>query len=352
MASAYVSGGIERTVSFLSKSLLEKEEFKIKIFSIFGSEAPPLYDYGRDCEIINLFEEERFDLRRNFFNVKKVVEKSLLENDIDILIVEGSGLTPFIYSYIKSNKVIVRDHTGFLNSKKFGLSWFGRKIAMNYSNALVVLTETDLKEYKKNSKKELNIKCIYNPVTGEFEKTNYDYNSKKIMACGRLSYEKGFDLLLKSVKDTFKKYPEWNLEIIGEGPEESHLRSMIDEFDLQKHVSLKGQVHNIYQIYSNYSFLVVPSRFEGFGMVIIEALKTGIPVISFNAPNGPKEIIVDLKNGLLVEEKNINKMTEAIEKLILSQKLRIELASNSEYQLFRFEKEKIVDQWTVLLKML
>lgn len=349
LSNAYEAGGIQRSVSTLTKALTDTYNYEISILSIFKTKDISEYDYGNNCKLLSLFDS-KFNLKRNLFRVRKRFNSLMSELCFDILIVEAAGLATIASKYIKNNKSILCEHVGYDNSKKFGLGWFGRRIGAKYANAIIVLTKTDLDKYKNNIKNIVYIDYIYNPIDSSIVKYPYNLKSKSIIACGRLSYEKGFDLLIKASKEVFSTNNDWQLDIYGDGPERSKLKELVVTYGISDNVHFKGYVNNIYTKYQDYSFMVVPSRFEGFGMVILEALKSGLPVISFDSPDGPKEILENNVNGILVKHLDLLSLRNEIISFIESPNLRQKIARNSDYNLERFNKNCIVDKWMSLFE--
>lgn len=342
-------GGIQRVLSLLSNKLID--EYNITIISIFKCNSGSVYKYDNRIKIVYLFNEEGFDLRLNFIKVYFKLRKVLKKIKYDKFLVQAAGLSLFCIGNVDLKQTVVVEHVGYSNSKKFGLGWFGRKVGIYLCVAMVVITKRDLELFLKKERfiSVKKIHQIYNPLDKKIQTHNYQEESKKIIACGRLAHEKGFDLLLKSCEKIFIKYPEWKLELYGEGPERERLIKLSKDLDIEKNVFFKGYKQNIYNQYKNYSFLVVPSRFESFGMSIIEAMKVGIPVISFDCPDGPREIIEDSKNGLLVKNGSIEELVTKMEKMISDVELRKKIRENALLSLENYKLEKITEKWKEIL---
>lgn len=112
-----------------------------------------------------------------------------------------------------------------------------RRIFYKNLDALVVLTQED---YDKNAKYFKNVSIIYNSIPDTFKYENYNVESKKILAAGRLTEGKGFDILIKCTREAFEKYPDWNLEILGEGEKKKELGSLIEKYNLSKNITIKN----------------------------------------------------------------------------------------------------------------
>src|SRR5690606_11979601 len=179
---------------------------------------------------------------------------------------------------------------------------------------ILVLSEDDKHNYNSFHK---NVFLIKNPSPFEVKKDlKYNIESRTIISLGRLTHQKGYDLLLKAWAKIEDLYPEWNIEIYGDGNDLEKLLDIKDKLKLER-IEFKGLTDNTPQVYEKASFFVMSSRFEGFGMVLIESHSFGLPTVSFNCPFGPSDIIEHEYNGLLIENGNIDKLAQGIERFIL-----------------------------------
>ena len=156
------------------------------------------------------------------------------------------------------------------------------KFQMRKLDGIVVLTKTDAELYKKNL--GLNPTVIYNPVTIKAQR-RCDTNAKTFLSVGRMSYRhKGFDILIKAFALFCKENKEWKLNIVGEGPEKENLEELIQSFHLENRISIYPFTNEIEKYYSTASVYVLSSRWEGFPLVLMEALSFGLPIISSDIP--------------------------------------------------------------------
>ena len=163
-----------------------------------------------------------------------------------------------------------------------------------------------------------------------------------------LIYQKGFDFAIQVADIVLKNHPDWTWEVWGEGIERERLEGMIVKHNLQNQFFLKGYSDNIMDKYSEYAFFVLTSRYEGFGMVILEALANNLPVIAFDCDAGPEEIINN-NNGYLIECFDIQGMATAIEHLIQDKEKRKVLSSRTKSVLDKFLITSITEQWKELI---
>lgn len=177
-------------------------------------------------------------------------------------------------------------------------------------------------------------------------------NSKRIITAGRLVEQKGYDLLLDAWSKVHQKHPEWILDIYGEGEDKTMLLEKRKNLALENSVLFHPPTLDIYQKYMDSDFYVMSSRFEGFGLVLAEAMSCGIPCVSFDCPHGPSDIIKDYEDGLLVEKENIKELADKICYLIENENVRIKMGHKARENVKRFLPENVMPQWKNLFESL
>jgi GalNAc-alpha-(1->4)-GalNAc-alpha-(1->3)-diNAcBac-PP-undecaprenol alpha-1,4-N-acetyl-D-galactosaminyltransferase len=171
----------------------------------------------------------------------------------------------------------------------------------------------------------------------------------KIFAAGRLTRQKGFDVLLRAVAACRAEHPEWWLIILGEGEERSALQEQARRLGIGSAVTLPGYVDGVSRLLRRGDLFVLSSRYEGFPNVLLDAMMCGLPVIATDCPSGPRRIIRDGVDGLLVEPGNVDALTAAMKRLIETPELRKRLASRSVEVRERFSVPGMMQQWDALL---
>lgn len=219
--------------------------------------------------------------------------------------------------------------------------------AIRHFDALVVLTEKEVLKWKK-IKPAIVIPnfCDFTP-----SKTS-TCKEKHVISVGRLEEQKGYDMLIKAWSLVSLNNPEWKLSIYGEGVLLNKLIEMTHIFGVGDSIQFKKPVKNIIDKYLESSIYVLSSRFEGFGLVLIEAMACGLPVISFDCPEGPSEIINDGSNGFLVQNGNIELLAEKINFLIKDEELRIKMGDNARIDVLRYSPDIIMKKWINLFESL
>lgn len=156
-------------------------------------------------------------------------------------------------------------------------------------------------------------------------------------------------MLVEVAKKVLQTHPDWQWHVYGTGETFDEISNKILEYHLKEQLILKGNVENVFRLYSEYAFLVLPSYREGLPLVLLEALSAGIPMISFDIETGPNEIIEHGKNGFLVPPYNIDKMAEYIIELMEDEERRCHMAGQTKAE-DKFKKENILKQWIALLE--
>lgn len=240
----------------------------------------------------------------------------------------------FTYGFIKDlwNKYLVR--------KRFS-------IVERFSDAVVTLTQADAKAWSKA------IKVYTIPdFTQITSSQNNTYETPRVIAAGRLSYQKGFDRLIDAWKMVNKDFPEWKLDILGEGIYKDKLNEQIKRHHLEEVITILPFTANIKQEYLNSSIFALSSNYEGFALVLLEARSCGLPSVAFDCPFGPSEIINNKVDGFLIKNGDIEGFAQAICYLIRNKEKRIEMGIKAKQNAQRFSPKEIMSQWNNLFNEL
>lgn len=339
-------GGIQQTTCNITNALLEFDEVEsIQIISLYHKYANVFFELNSSIERAALFDHV-VDLRKAFFDIKKRLKGALASLNYDIIIVQGTLFSIYIPTSIwKNNNVIVCEHGHYDMGKLFGLHSFGKRIALKHAAAIVALTALDAKNYLSNRKRNNIITSIPNAPIMLNHVPSYNCASKTIVCCGTLDKLKRFDHAISAAKVLKENYPDWKLVIYGDGKEREYLQKLINNNSLNSVVMLQGYENNKTVIYNDKAFLLMTSKFEGFGMVLLEAMQFGLPLVSYDIKYGPKEIIKDNYNGLLVPDGNIQELTSTIEYLIEHPSVRFEYSCNCKSVINNYSIDRISKQW-------
>lgn len=208
---------------------------------------------------------------------------------------------------------IAQDHRPFIARPKPIRNAYAR--SADGLDAFLTITSADEALYRDFLGDATRVELMPNG-TPQFSGPPSTLDSKLVLAAGRLGHSKGFDLLIDAWRTVADKHPEWKLHIYGKGSERPALRAQINELGLQEQVHLKGFSTSLQERMAEASLFVLSSRVEGYGMVLVEAMACGVPVVSTDAPFGPAEIVSDGVDGLLVANEDPDALAAGILRMI------------------------------------
>lgn len=215
------------------------------------------------------------------------------------------------------------------------------------ADCVVTLTQEDKEFWESYAKR---IEVIPNILTITPKKV-VDYRTKRIIAAGRFVHQKGFDMLLEAWHMINKDVSDWHLYIFGNENREPY-QKIVDKYQMNDNTHLMGATKDIAEEFSKSSIFVLSSRFEGFGLVLAEAMSCGLPCVSFDCPYGPRDIITDREDGILVENGNIEALSKAIEQLMTDEDLRQSMGEKALINVARYDSSNIMNRWEELFSSL
>lgn len=210
-------------------------------------------------------------------------------------------------------------------------------------DSFVVLTEED-KRYWGNIP---NITVIPNFIK-VIPKLRSEVIQKKVLAVGRLSYQKGFDRLIEIWDVIHRKHKEWSLDIYGSGEERDNLLNLIEQKGLSKTITIHNPVSDLSQIYAQSSIYVLTSRYEGFPMVLLEAMSFGLPIVSYQCQCGPADLISNAYDGFLIKEDDTEAFIEKLSFLMDDFDMRKIISNNTLEKINKFRQDIIMSKWEIL----
>lgn len=367
----YMAGGVERVLTLKANYFAEHFGYDITIILTEGKDKPLFYPLSEKVKVVNLdigFEElwtcsfikKVFVYIKKQYLFKKLLKQELMRISPDITVSMLRREINFITSIKDGSKKIGELHINRAHYRNFegrdanALKNLFSKFWMNSLlsklrklDRLVVLTEKDREAWVELN----NVIAIPNPLSiSPVEKS--DLSKKWVIAIGRYCHEKGYDHLLQAWAIVQNKCPEWQLAIYADGD-----RTLYEEMRDELHIDsdrclLNGRTSDVISEFVNSSIAVCSSRFEGFGMVIAEAMACGLPVVSFDCPWGPRAIISDGEDGLLVENGNVDKLAEALIMMIQHPEQRKAMADKAIENVQRFKIDQIAEKWKTLFEAL
>lgn len=355
--SSLEAGGAERVISVMANYWAERD-WQVNILTFDDGNKQPFFHLhdGIKHHSLNIAGESKNAFLSVFINIKRirVLRKKIIETNPDAVIsfIDRTNILTLLATVGLGLIVVVSERS---NPKRhyIGKIWHKLRRLVYPLSSCIVVQSREVFEYFPLSLRRL-CKIIPNPVTLTAEGKGFVKKGlpKKILAIGRLSREKGFDMLLEAFAGIHTKHSDWILEIWGEGAERDFLERRSNELGLKGKVYFPGNTKNPYKKMFQSDLFVLSSRYEGFPNVLCEAMACGLPVVSFDCPCGPSEIIRDGIDGLLVSAEDTEALAEAMEKLISDEQLRDSLSSRSVEILERFGVEKVMGMWEDIIKEL
>ncbi|GAA2209447.1 hypothetical protein GCM10009850_049050 [Nonomuraea monospora] len=227
-----------------------------------------------------------------------------------------------------------------------------REIARHYHrfDAITVLTRTNRLEYQRLLPRTPIVQ-IPNAVH-KVEQRPSRQAEPVVIAAGRLVPQKGFDLLIEAFAQVVAEHPEWRLRIFGTGPRKGQLTGLVERYGLGGHVSLPGRTDRLEQELTDASVYALSSRFEGLPMVMIEAMTHALPVVAFDCPTGPGDVLTDGVDGVLVPPRDVDALAAALNRVIADRELRVRMGRAARRTSRAYGPEQVMPLWEDLFSEL
>lgn len=373
----YSTGGVERVVSFKASFFAEQLGYDVAIIVTEGWGRACYFPLSNKVKVINFelgFEElwkASFIKKAYLYLTKQRRYKRLLKAELmrirpDITISMLRREINFLTDIPDGSKKIGELHVNRANYRNFeandsnGLKrlfarfWMTSLVGkLKRLDQLVVLTDKSKAAWPELS----NVTVIPDPITIEVksEKVKSEKCVNRVVTIGRYAYQKGYDLLLQAwaeisrIRD-LENGEEWTLDIFGQGDQTDYRQLMVELGIDTDWCHLNGPVEDVVKVYQDSSIFVLSSRFEGFGMVLVEAMACGLPVVSFDCPAGPDEIITDGVDGLLVPSGDVHALAEKLMVLMSDENLRRRLGQQARQTAQRYDMATLADQWITLFE--
>lgn len=340
-------GGVERVVCMLANHFSKFYGYKIKIISLIPPKNSKIgFELDHKVDVMYL----NYDNSGNFFkkHAKGLKMYKKLFNEIDIEVLFSLYTKTNVYFSILKNKIkpkIIACQHGqyYFDNIVFRIM---ERIFYRRLDPLVLLTERDKEIYSKFCKNTM----VMPNATPFRNEEPYDGNSNKIISVGRLSSEKSVDYLINGFKLIHKEFPQWTLEIVGDGDEREKLQNKVKEYNMEDQIIFSGFCSDVKKKYEEAAFTVLTSQTEGFPMMLVECKACGIPSISFDIRTGPREIIVHEEDGLIVPQNNVEELSKAMKKLMSDKDLRVKMSRNAIENSKQYYVENIAKKWRMVIE--
>jgi len=349
------SGGLERVLSVKASYLADKLNYDVHILTLNDGDKNLFFKFSRKIVMHDI--KVKGNPISYFLSYKKGIQKVIDTVRPDVISVCDDGLKGMMFPLIfgKNIPVIYERHVSkqieirydnpsivlsIINKFKFSLMNFAGSRFDNF----VVLTNGNTNEWHLD-----NLKVIPNPMPFESAEKS-KLSSKTVLVVGKQSYQKGYDRLLEIWKLVSEKHKDWKLEVYGKLDSSLGLELKSEQLGISDKVSFYPPTKDIHEKYKEASIYLMTSRYEGFGMVLIEAMNFGVPCISFDCPYGPSDIISNQKDGFVIKNGDIQSFANAVIKLIEEEDLRHMMGSNAIENVKKYNINVIALQWDDLFK--
>lgn len=343
-----LSGGIERVVSLLANGFISMG-YQVQITSIFKRFESPKYNVSPEVSVI--YENySGFDNSNRCYYKYIMMFKSLRKlyklSDNDTIILSTLLNLSVMLAVIKfifgkrTSSIIACEHSQYLAHNVCVRML--RKLTYPLLDFVVVLTCSDMEKFSKFIPPN-KLGVIPNPNLYTSIEPESELRSKRIVTIGRLHPVKGYDKLIVDVAEFLSKRTDWRMEIYGEGDEFDSLNQLISELDMEHNIFLMGFHKDILEQIKGSSIYVCSSFTEAFPMSFLDALSVGLPIISYDCPVGPREIIVNGKNGYLIDFDD--SFSEYVEMISKNEDIYNELSKNSFESSKNYDIKNIIPQW-------
>ena len=367
----YMAGGVERVLTLKASYFADYLDYDVTIILTEGKGKPVFYPLSDKVRVINLdinYEElwtcsflkkiwlylkkrplYKKKLTTELMRIRPDVTISLLRREINFVtsIKDGSKKVGELHINREHFRTEEGENPGIVKIL-FAKVWMRNLVPkLNSLDRLVVLTEDDKRAWKELD----HVVAIPNPLSF-VPKLQSPLTEKRVIVIGRYCHEKGYPFLLHAWAEVQKQCAEWRLETYGDGDRSSY-EALIDELQIdRRRCILHGRTSDVQQEYAASSIAVCSSKYEGFGMVIVEAMACGLPVVSFDCPWGPRNIITDGEDGLLVENGNTHLLAEALVSLMKNPDRIAQMAEKARQNVRRFRIEEVAEKWKDLCEHL
>lgn len=363
----YSAGGTERVVSVKANYFADVLGYDVTVVVTEGKNGNSFFPLSDKVKVVNLglnFEElwNISFVRKTLLYLhkqrkyRKLLTKELMSIRPDITITTLRREINFINSINDGSKKIGEQHLSRTNYRKidtrfskyyekFFFWWWKDRVitSLQKLDKLVVLTNDAVSEWPELS----NIRMIPDPLSLKVNSYS-SLTSKRIVTIGRYSYEKGYDILLRIWSVVEKKSTDWQLDVFAMGDPTPYVKMMDDLSIDKKRCHLHSSVVDVEEEYLKSSILVQPSRTEGFGLVIVEAMACGLPVISFDCENGPRSIVTNGEEGFLIPTFDIELFSSRLVQLMNDVDLRKNMGAKGRKKSRCYQIESVGNRWKLL----
>jgi len=383
-------GGVEKSITVLANMLAETKDFEVEVISIYKLYEQPVFDFHPDVKITYLIDDDIAErvkeyklmffhfhyiklfkrLYQDYFSKlrflsffkdafggifmyhkrKSVMKKAIVASDANIIISTRTFLNDLLSLYGGDHVLKIGwEHNHHHHNMKYALDVVSSSKRLDY----LVLVSHDLCRFYQRKMISYPCKCVYIPNTlDKIPRVKSPLKEKRLVSVGRLSSEKGQFDLLKVYQLVLKRYPDWVLDIVGDGPERGRLEQYCKDAKIDDKVTFHGYQKTDYidKLLHQSSIYVMTSYTESFGIVLLEAMSHGLPCLAYDSAEGAREIITSGSDGYLIKNRNEQMMVRKINDLIKDKEKRVQLGSNGRKKVKMYSRKSVLEQWLKILK--
>jgi len=344
------SGGAEKVLTNLANDLVKKS-WSVTVITLTGSEESPFFFLDHRIQWISLgmIKKSSGKLQGLFNNISRLraLRKHIKASSPDVVVsfIDMMNVATLLATFGLGIPVIVSERSN-PRVNPIGPIWrLLRRLSYPLARTVVFQTAGARDVFTKNRSKKAFV--IPNPI---FPLPCSRVQSRnEIIAVGRLGWEKRFELLIEAFSLIHKNHPDWKMTIWGEGPQRTKINRLIKTLGLEERVFLPGRTKEISKKLPEAKIFALSSLFEGFPNALGEAMAAGLAVISFDCDFGPRALIRDGKNGILVPTGDVKALSVALGRLMADESLRSNLAKQATEITKRFSPQDVFGQWERLL---
>ena len=366
----YRPGGIERIVTLKTNYLTEVYGYDVTIVTADQKEMNPFYELNKKVKMIDLGLDydgtlslpiaKRFMARSRLHRLhKEKLTALLMKIRPDVTVSTFTHEASFLPGIKDGSKKVLEFHFCRGHKRKMADAfcfpffkrtaykfrcWQEENVIIPKYDKFVVLTEEDREQWLNKTHNVVNIPNALPFETDEVAKLE----NHSVIAVGRLDAQKGFDRLIDIWHEVKKKKNNWKLHIYGQGADEKRLRSQITTLGLNGKVIIHKPSNNIKSYYLKASIFVMTSRYEGLPMTLLEATSVGLPAVCYNFKCGPKDIIKNGENGMIIKDGDESGMIKSLLSLMCDMQLRKRLGKNAKTYSVSYSAKMIMEKWDKL----
>lgn len=363
-------GGIEKCVVTLANTLCTRYEVEIAVcYKLYDKPAFSIDDrvkvkylnkdlkpnnnefrqYLKEKRFIRVLKEGIKGLK-GLYRRKKTMVNYIMNSDSDVIISTRDIFNYWLSGYGKADTLKIGwEHNHFHDNYKYANNISRSAKRLDY----LVLVSSELQKFYAKELQNSNCMCIHIPNTIEsLPPRKASLENTRLISVGRLSKEKGYIDLLKVFKRLSIDYPDWTLDIVGDGSERESIENYIKDNELEDKVKLHGFQGKEYidKLLNQSSIYLMTSYTESFGIVLIEAMSHGVPCMAYDSAEGAREIINSGENGYLIKHRNQEAMVKKIEDLIKNKEERIKIGAQARESVKKYTSDVVAEEWFTLIE--